>query len=100
MIAPMKIRVRNGATNANLSSSSLTVKARSVKRLSGGGTALPVSDSGSANPDSNFRYLGEKDGGSYVFNLSTKGLQTGSYALSFYVGTDRSFFYTVKFEVK
>lgn len=73
--------------------------ARSVKRLSDS-TALTANDSGSANPDGNFRYLGEKAGGSYIFNLSTKGLQAGSYALSFYVGSDRSFFYTVKFELK
>lgn len=96
---PVKLRVRDGTTNANLSSSALIVTARTVKRL-GESTALTVNDSGSANPDSNFRYLGEKDGGSYLFNLSTKGLQSGSYALSFYVGNDRSFFYTVKFEVK
>lgn len=97
---PVRLRVRNGQTNANLSSSTLKLTARSLKRLGSGTAAIIVRDSGSANPDSNFRYLGEKDGGSYIFNLSTKGLQAGSYALSFYVGEDRSFFYTVKFEVK
>jgi hypothetical protein len=39
-------------------------------------------------------------GGGYIFNLSTKGLAPGQYVLSFYVGSERSFFYTVKFEVK
>ena len=39
-------------------------------------------------------------GGGYIFNLSTKGLAAGQYVLSLYVGGDRSFFYTVKFEVK
>ncbi|MFN2454290.1 MAG: FG-GAP-like repeat-containing protein [Pyrinomonadaceae bacterium] len=97
---PVKLRVRNAATNANLSSAALKVTARSLKRLAGSSAALTVSDSGSANPDSNFRYVGGNSDGAYLFNLSTKGLQTGSYALSFYVGTDRSFFYTVKFEVK
>jgi N-acetylneuraminic acid mutarotase len=96
---PVKIRVRDVTTNTNLSSSSLTVTARSVKRL-GNSTASTANDSGAANPDSNFRYLGEKDGGSYIFNLSTKRLVPGTYVLSFYVGSDRSFFYTVKFEVK
>ena len=38
-------------------------------------------------------------GGGYL-QLSTKGLASGQYVLSFYVGSDRSFFYTVKFEVK
>jgi DNA polymerase III, alpha subunit (gram-positive type) len=39
-------------------------------------------------------------GGGYIFNLSTKELASGQYLLSFYVGSDHSFFYTVKFEVK
>ena len=65
---------------------------------------MPINrkDSGNANPDYTFRYdatLGGTGGG-YIFNLSTKGLASGQYVLSFYAGTDRSFFYTVKFEVK
>jgi hypothetical protein len=39
-------------------------------------------------------------GGGYIFNLSTRRLAPGQYVLSFYVGSERSFFYTVKFEVK
>ena len=39
-------------------------------------------------------------GGAYIFNLSTKTTCRGRYLLSFYVGGDRSFFYTVKFKVK
>jgi hypothetical protein len=39
-------------------------------------------------------------GGGYIYNLSTKGLSPGQYVLSFYVGSERSFFYTVKFELK
>lgn len=67
-----------------------------------GNTTAPVVDSGNANPDYTFRYdatLGGTGGG-YIFNLSTKGLASGQYVLSFYVGSERSFFYTVKFEVK
>ncbi|MGI8836906.1 MAG: hypothetical protein ACR2H4_09750 [Pyrinomonadaceae bacterium] len=67
-----------------------------------GNTTAPVVDSGNANPDYTFRYdstLGGAGGG-YIFNLSTKSLAAGQYVLSFYVGSDRSFFYTVKFEVK
>ena len=62
----------------------------------------PIVDSGNANPDYTFRYdatLGGVGGG-YIFNLSTKGLASGQYVLSFYAGSDHSFFYTVKFEVK
>ena len=67
-----------------------------------GSTSLPVVDSGNSNPDNAFRYdstLGGVGGG-YIFNLSTKGLVPGQYVLSFYVGSDRSFFYTVRFEVR
>jgi DNA-binding beta-propeller fold protein YncE len=96
---PVKLKVLSASSNANLSSSSTVLTARSLKLL-GGNTSLNVADSGNSNPDDNFRYLNGPDGGSYIFNLSTRGLQAGSYALSFYVGNDRSFFYTVKFEVK
>jgi hypothetical protein len=47
----------------------------------------------------NFRYVGD-GGSSYIFNLSTKGLGAGTYALRFYVGANHSLFYTVQFEVK
>lgn len=39
-------------------------------------------------------------GGGYIFNLSTRGSRSGQYVLSFYAGSDQSFFYTVRFEVK
>ena len=71
-------------------------------RLMSGNTLAPIEDSGNANPDYTFRYdptLGGAGGG-YIFNLSTKGLASGQHVLSFYVGSERSFFYTVKFEVK
>ena len=67
-----------------------------------GNTLAPIEDSGNANPYYTFRYdstLGGAGGG-YIFNLSTKGLVPGQYVLSFYVGSDRSFFYTVRFEVR
>jgi len=97
---PIRIQVRNTGTNANLSSSSLKVTARSLKRLGSSAASLTAIDSGAANPDSNFRFLGNSTGGTYIFNLSTKTLSAGSYGLSFYVGVDRSVFYTIKFEVK
>ena len=71
-------------------------------RLLGANTTASVVDAGNANPDYTFRYdtgLGGAGGG-YIFNLKTKGLASGQYVLSFYAGSDRSFFYTVKFEVK
>jgi hypothetical protein len=97
---PIKLQVFN-ASNSNISSSNTSLVTRDL-RLMSGNTIAPVLDSGNANPDYIFRYdptLGGTGGG-YIFNLSTKGLASGQYVLSFYVGSDRSFFYTVKFEVK
>lgn len=91
---PVKLQLLNEA-GANVSSAATALKARNLVRL-GTSTTSAVMDAGNANPDLNFRY----DGGSYIFNLKTTGLAPGSYALSFYVGSDRAFFYTVKFEVK
>ena len=97
---PIKLQILN-ATNGNMSSSSTALIARDLRCLSSNTTA-PVVDSGNANPDYTFRYdatLGGAGGG-YIFNLNTKGLASGQYILSFYLGSDRSFFYTVKVEVK
>ena len=52
------------------------------------------------NPDSNFRYdpsLGGAGGG-YSFNLSTKGLTSGTYLLGFKVGS-APLIYTVQFKL-
>lgn len=44
----------------------------------------PVEDAGNANPDYGFRYSsGLGVGGGYVYNLSTKGRTTGTWALRF-----------------
>jgi hypothetical protein len=97
---PVKLQVLS-SSNANTSSAGTSLVARDL-RLMSGNTSAPVLDSGNANPDYTFRYdatLGGAGGG-YIFNLSTKGLASGQYVLSFYVGSDHSFFYTVKFEVK
>lgn len=91
---PIKLQLLNDA-GANVSSPTTQVRARNLVRL-GTNTTSSVNDAGNANPDLNFRY----GSSGYIFNLSTKGLASGQYVLSFYVGNDRSFFYTVKFEVK
>jgi hypothetical protein len=44
----------------------------------------PVEDAGNANPDSNFRFDASLGGsGGYIYNLSTKGMSTGTWALRF-----------------
>ncbi len=93
---PVKIQLLN-SSDANISSPSTPLTARSL-RLIGGNTTSTVADSGNSNPDANFRYDSSLHG--YIFNLSTRDLSAGRYVLSFYSGTDRSFFYTVEFEVK
>jgi hypothetical protein len=97
---PIKVQVLN-ASNSNTSSTNASLITRDLRLISGN-TAAPVVDSGNANPDYTFRYdstLGGAGGG-YIFNLSTKGLHSGQYVLSFYVGDDHSFLYTVRVEVK
>jgi hypothetical protein len=46
-------------------------------------TAAVVEDAGNANPDRNFPYDPGLGGtGGYIFNLSTAGLMTGTYAMA------------------
>lgn len=97
---PVKAQLLN-KDGANLSSGNLMLTVRAL-RLIGASTAAQVNDSGNANPDFNFRYdptLGGTGGG-YIYNLSSKELAPGKYVLSFYAGSDHSFFYTLTFEVK
>jgi hypothetical protein len=97
---PVKVQLLN-ESDRNISSAATPLVPRGL-RMIGSNTSASVVDSGNANADGNFRYdstLGGSGGG-YIFNLSTKGFAAGQYVLSFFVGTDHSFFYTVKFEVK
>ncbi|HYY94225.1 MAG TPA: SBBP repeat-containing protein, partial [Pyrinomonadaceae bacterium] len=79
---PIKLSVCDPNGN-NLSSSSISLRAVGVGLVS---TAVvgDVDSSGNANPDGDFRLIG----GFYVFNMSTKGMGTGSYYLYFTVGSD------------
>jgi hypothetical protein len=97
---PIKVQLRS-ASNNNLSSANTVLTVRDLIWV-GGNTEAPVVDSGNSNPDYNFRYdptLGGAGGG-YIFNLKTQGLAAGTYILSFYAGTNHSFFHTVRFELK
>jgi hypothetical protein len=90
---PIKLQLTNSG-GANVSSSSIVVTALSVLRIPTN-TSGAVQDSGNANPDNNFRF----SGGSYIFNLSTKGYATGTYLLKFRAGSD-PIIHTVQFQVK
>ena len=85
------------AADVNISTSSVSLTARDL-RLVSDNTLAAIADAGNANPDHAFRY--DASLGGHVFNLSTRGLRSGQYVLSFYFGAERSFFYTVQFEVK
>jgi hypothetical protein len=86
---PIKLTLTDAA-GANLSSASLVVTAVRLELVSTA-TSAAVQDAGNANPDSNFRFdatLGASGG--YMFNLSTKGLATGTYNLVFMIAGDPS----------
>ncbi|MEP6961975.1 MAG: PxKF domain-containing protein [Acidobacteriota bacterium] len=95
---PIKLQLCN-STGTNLSSSSVIPHAISVSQSSSNTTGV-VADSGSANPDNDFRYdptIGSSGG--YIFNLNTKGLAPGTYTLNFRVGSDATT-YAAPFQLK
>lgn len=95
---PVKLQLCDGSGN-DLSSASIVLHATGITRISTSITG-PVQDSGNANPDNDFRFdstLGTTGG--YIFNLSPKGLATGTYNLNFTVTGD-SLGYAVPFQVK
>jgi hypothetical protein len=86
---PIKLQVCDVAGH-NLSSPSIVVQAVSVTMLSGTKPGA-LEDSGNANPDYGFRFdstLGV--GGAYIYNLSTKGLSSGTWRLNFTITGDPS----------
>jgi hypothetical protein len=90
---PIKLEI-TGANGNNLSSAGTVVTAVGISLVS---TSVygPVEDSGSANPDNNFKFTVD----SYTYNLQTTGLTTGVYNLYFTVGTDPTL-HTVQFQIK
>jgi hypothetical protein len=95
---PIKLQLCDAS--GNLSSSSIVLTALSVQLVSSTAPGS-VEDSGSANPDDNFRYEASLGGtGGYIFNLSTRGLATGTYNLNFkVVGSDPTI-YSAPLQVK
>ncbi len=97
---PVKLQLTD-AGGINLSAAGTLVTAIEVRLLS---TYAPgeLNDAGQSNPDNNFRYdagLGGASGGAYIFNLSTRGLATGTYVLIFRAGADPTL-HTVQFQVR
>jgi hypothetical protein len=95
---PIKVELCNAGA-ADLSTAAIVVTATGVTRVSTS-AAGALEASGNANPDNNFRFdstLGS--GGGYIYNLSTKGLGTGTYALTFRATND-PVAHIVQFQVK
>ena len=83
---PIKLQLCDAAGD-NLSSQSIVLHATAI--IAASGVAGPVQDSGNANPDNDFRNVGGSgQNAGYIFNLSTNGLPTGTYALQFTVTGD------------
>ena len=89
---PIRLQVCNAA--GGTIESRLNVVATGIVQL-GTGTHHVLNDSGNANPNNQFRYAD----GTYVFNLSTKGLMRGTYALTFTIGGDPTP-HSVQFQVR
>ena len=84
----------------DVSSPAIVVNAISLAPTAGSLTGA-VEDSGSANPDNNFRFdpaLGPSGG--YIFNLSTKALGAATWKLSFTVGGQTFGTYQLEFGIR
>lgn len=80
-VFPIKVQLCDAA-GRDLSSSGIVLHAAGMTSVSG--FSGPADSVGDANPDNDFRFdptLGSTGG--YIFNLSTKGLSPGTYALQF-----------------
>jgi hypothetical protein len=95
---PLKLQLCD-TNSANFSSSSLVVHAIGLTKIDN--TASNDLASGTpANPDNNFRYDPALGGsGGYIYNLSTKGLSTGTWAMDFTV-TGYSQTHRILFDLK
>jgi hypothetical protein len=79
---PIKLQVCN-FNGASVSSPAISVVATGIVQVANNAPGV-LEDSGNANPDNQFRFTGD----AYVFNLSTKNLAQGTYAIIFTVGGD------------
>ncbi len=94
---PIKLAMCDSG-NADQSSSTITVTAVALTQVATGARET-LESAGDSNPDNNFRFdstLGTNGG--CIFNLSTAGLTTGTYTLSFTVSSDPTL-HTAQFEV-
>jgi hypothetical protein len=89
---PFRVTVFN-ASNTNIGSSSLQVKAYGVQ-LVGNTTWLPAPSNGNQS-----QFFDFQSNGTYLFTLKTTGLAPGNYVLGYTVGNDTTI-YTISFTTK
>ena len=95
-IVPIRLQLLD-AQGANISSPSLVLAVTGLVKKDDSAVTAVVDDAGNANPDYAFRYDDILRG--YAYNLSTKGMSTGTWELQFTVSGD-SKTYTVLFDLK
>lgn len=79
---PIRIQLCDAGGN-NVSAAGVRVTATGVTKVSAVADGEVV-DSGNANPDDNFRHVGD----AYLFNLSLEGFTSGTWRLDFTAGED------------
>jgi hypothetical protein len=82
---PVKLQLCD-ASGANVSAAKTVLNATTLARKDNTGSAQAATDAGEANRDGTFRY--DASLGGYIYNLSTKGLSSGTWVLSFTVAGD------------
>jgi hypothetical protein len=92
---PIKLQLCD-VGSSNMSTADIVLHATGLTKKDSTASGI-VEDAGNSNPDSDFRYDAELAG--YIFNLSTKGLSTGTWALSFAAANDL-IPHTVEFDVR
>jgi hypothetical protein len=82
---PLKLQVCD-ANGRNMSAATLAVTAGRLTKRDSTASSVLANDSGNANPDGGFRY--DSTLGGYIYNLSTKGLTSGTWVLTVTVASD------------
>jgi hypothetical protein len=94
---PIKLQVHD-IDGKNISASSLVLTAVNVAKVTNGFDPAP-NYTGNANPENNFRFDPALGGGGYIYNLSTEGLETGTYVITFVVNGGQQL-YQAQFKVR
>ena len=92
-VFPIKLQVLDINSN-NISAPSVVLQAVDVIKFKSDGTPIAtLNHAGNANPDDYFRFDPTLEGGGYIYNLSTRGLASGTYGITFEVSGDLTKYY-------